>query len=105
MRLANNIPTAIEVNYFPYSSFKELLNKDLSNSLYKLLEDDFKIFPAKNLNLELEVIKANDEQSKLLNVPISEPLFSFFGVTADNYNTPIHIAKRYLVASKYKFLL
>lgn len=105
LRLANNIPTAIEINYFPYSNFKELLNKDLSNSLYKILEDDFKVFPTKNLSLELEVVKADDEQSKLLNVPISEPLFSFFGVTADNYNTPIHIAKRYIVASKYKFSL
>lgn len=105
LRLANNIPTAIEINYFPYSTFKELLKKDLSTSLYKILDEDFHILPCKNLKLELEVVKANDEQSKLLNIPISEPLFLFFGITADKNNTPIHIAKRYLIASKYKFSL
>ena len=105
LRLANNIPTAIEINYFPYDTFKELLNKNLSNSLYKILEEDFNVFPYKNLKLELEVIKSNDEQSKLLNIPISEPLFLFLGVTADKNNIPIHIAKRYLIASKYKFSL
>lgn len=105
LRLANNIPTAIEINYFSYTYFEELLNKNLTGSLYKILEEDFKVFPNKNLKLELEVVKANDEQSKLLNIPISEPLFLFFGITADNNNTPIHIAKRYLIASKYKFSL
>lgn len=104
LRLANNIPTAIEINYFSYTYFEELLNKNLTGSLYKILEEDFKVFPNKNLKLELEVVKANDEQSKLLNIPISEPLFLFFGITADN-NNPIHIAKRYLIASKYKFSL
>lgn len=105
LRLANNIPTAIEINYFSYTYFEELLNKNLTGSLYKILEEDFKVFPNKNLELELEVVKANDEQSKLLNIPISEPLFLFFGITADNNNNPIHIAKRYLIASKYKFSL
>ena len=105
LRLANNIPTAIEINYFSYTYFEELLNKNLTGSLYKILEEDFKVFPNKNLKLELEVVKANDEQSKLLNIPISEPLFLFFGITADNNNNPIHIAKRYLIASKYKFSL
>lgn len=105
LSLANNIPTAIEINYFSYTYFEELLNKNLTGSLYKILEEDFKVFPNKNLKLELEVVKANDEQSKLLNIPISEPLFLFFGITADNNNNPIHIAKRYLIASKYKFSL
>lgn len=105
LRLANNIPTAIEINYFSYTYFEELLNKNLTGSLYKILEEDFKVFPNKNLKLELEVVKANDEQSKLLNIPISELLFLFFGITADNNNNPIHIAKRYLIASKYKFSL
>lgn len=105
LRLANNIPTAIEINYFSYTYFEELLNKNLTGSLYKILEEDFKVFPNKNLKLELEVVKANDGQSKLLNIPISEPLFLFFGITADNNNNPIHIAKRYLIASKYKFSL
>ena len=105
LRLANNIPTAIEINYFSYTYFEELFNKNLTGSLYKILEEDFKVFPNKNLQLELEVVKANDEQSKLLNIPISEPLFLFFGITADNNNNPIHIAKRYLIASKYKFSL
>lgn len=105
LRLANNIPTVIEINYFSYTYFEELLNKNLTGSLYKILEEDFKVFPNKNLKLELEVVKANDEQSKLLNIPISEPLFLFFGITADNNNNPIHIAKRYLIASKYKFSL
>lgn len=105
LRLANNIPTAIEINYFSYTYFEELLNKNLTGSLYKILEEDFKVFPNKNLKLELEVVKANDEQSKLLNIPISKPLFLFFGITADNNNNPIHIAKRYLIASKYKFSL
>lgn len=105
VRYANESPMTIEENYFPYERFKFLLNEKIDGSLYQLLEEKYNIFPTRSSRQEIEIVRSDEEQSKLLNVPVFEPLFYFFGITYDEKNTPIHIAKRYIIGSKYKFIV
>ena len=105
VRCANDSPMTIEENYFPYDRFKFLLNEKVDGSLYQLLEEKYNIFPTRSSRQELEIVRSDEEQSRLLNVPVFEPLFYFFGITYDEKDVPIHIAKRYIIGSKYKFIV
>lgn len=105
VRYANNSPMTIEENYFSYDKFKGLLEEKIEGSLYELLEKKYNVIPTRSSRQEIEIVKSDEEQSKLLNVPTFEPLFYFSGVTYDENDIPIHIAKRYIIGSKYKFIV
>ena len=105
VRYANDSPLTIEENYFSYDRFKGLLDEKIEGSLYELLEKKYNTIPTRSSRQEIEIVKSNEEQSKLLNIPTFEPLFYFFGVTYDKNDVPIHIAKRYIIGSKYKFIV
>lgn len=105
VRYANDSPMTIEENYFSYDKFKGLLEEKIEGSLYELLEKKYNVIPTRSSRQEIEIVKSDEEQSKLLNVPTFEPLFYFSGVTYDENDIPIHIAKRYIIGSKYKFII
>ena len=105
VRYANDSPMTIEENYFAYDKFKGLLEEKIEGSLYELLEKKYNVIPTRSSRQEIEIVKSDEEQSKLLNVPTFEPLFYFSGVTYDENDIPIHIAKRYIIGSKYKFIV
>ena len=105
VRYANDSPMTIEENYFPYDRFKGLLEEKIEGSLYELLEKKYNTIPTRSSRQEIEIVKSDEEQSKLLNVPTFEPLFYFSGITYDENDIPIHIAKRYIIGSKYKFIV
>lgn len=105
VRYANDSPMTIEENYFAYDKFKGLLEEKIEGSLYELLEKKYNVIPTRSSRQEIEIVKSDEEQSKLLNVPTFEPLFYFSGVTYDENDNPIHIAKRYIIGSKYKFIV
>ena len=105
VRYANDSPMTIEENYFSYDKFKGLLEEKIEGSLYELLEKNYNVIPTRSSRQEIEIVKSDEEQSKLLNVPTFEPLFYFSGVTYDENDIPIHIAKRYIIGSKYKFIV
>lgn len=105
VRYANDSPMTIEENYFSYDKFKGLLEEKIEGSLYELLEKKYNVIPTRSSRQEIEIVKSDEEQSKLLNVPTFEPLFYFSGVTYDENDIPIHIAKRYIIGSKYKFIV
>ena len=105
VRYANDSPMTIEENYFAYDKFKGLLEEKIEGSLYELLEKKYNVIPTRSSRQEIEIVKSDEEQSKLLNIPTFEPLFYFSGVTYDENDIPIHIAKRYIIGSKYKFIV
>lgn len=105
IRYANDSPMTIEENYFSYDKFKGLLEEKIEGSLYELLEKKYNVIPTRSSRQEIEIVKSDEEQSKLLNIPTFEPLFYFSGVTYDENDIPIHIAKRYIIGSKYKFIV
>ena len=105
VRYANDSPMTIEENYFSYDKFKGLLEEKIEGSLYELLEKKYNVIPTRSSRQEIEIVKSDEEQSKLLNIPTFEPLFYFSGVTYDENDIPIHIAKRYIIGSKYKFIV
>lgn len=105
VRYANDSPMTIEENYFSYDKFKGLLEEKIEGSLYELLEKKYNVIPTRSSRQEIEIVKSDEEQSKLLNVPTFEPLFYFSGVTYDENDNPVHIAKRYIIGSKYKFIV
>lgn len=105
LRFIDNSPLVIEENYFSYQKYQNLLNENLEQSLYSILEDKYNIIPYKNSRMTIEITKSDEEQSKLLNINNLEPLFFTSNVIYDKNNDPVHIAKRYIIGSKYKIIV
>ncbi|HHW48900.1 MAG TPA: GntR family transcriptional regulator [Clostridiaceae bacterium] len=77
LRLANNIPVAIEESYIPERHCPNLERFDLQQSLYKILREEYhhNIAYADNL---VEAAKASAESKKLLEIPGSVPVLRIY---------------------------
>lgn len=105
VRSANGDPIMLENNYYPYNKFKFLCDENLDGSLYELLSKKYGITPNGSSGSSLEIVRANGEISRLLNVPQGEPLFYMKTCVYDTEMQPIHIGRQYMIGEQYKFYL
>lgn len=82
LRLGGSEPMALEVCYIDASLAPELLKRDLTASLYKILELDFghEIISADE---HLSPVILNEEQAKLLNMKAGVPAFACHRIAYD----------------------
>jgi GntR family transcriptional regulator len=95
----------LENNYFSYKEFHPLLNEDLDASVYKVLEEKLNVKPTDAGETSLEIVRAGEEETQLLNVASGEPLFYMETLVYDDNGKPVHIGKQYIVGESYKFIL
>lgn len=110
LRNADGEPLMLENNYFSCRKFEFLLTEDLSGSLYELLRKKYNINPSDSHNsgsnrTTIEMVKATEEETDLLKIPIGEPLFYIKTVIYDDKNRAVHIGKQYIIAERYKFVI
>ncbi|OPJ58024.1 GntR family transcriptional regulator [Clostridium oryzae] len=103
IRLADNIPIMCENNYYPYDRYYFLLTEELNGSLYNLLENKYDIQIGTSKNSYIDVVKADSKNSKLLNVPLGEPLFLLCTEMYDTSGKLIHVGRQFIVGSRYRF--
>jgi len=103
IRYAGNVPVMCENNFYPYEGYKFLMEEELDGSLYHLLETKYHIKLGKTKNSYIDALRANQENSKLLNVPVGEPLFFLHTMAFDTRERLIHVGHQYIVGSRYRF--
>jgi len=76
LRFAEKKPIVLVTSYIPFHLFPELIHADFSQEkLYRKFEEMG--YPIKTVSRKLEVIKADETASDLLDIDLDEPLFYF----------------------------
>lgn len=104
-RYAGDLPLMLENNYFDYSRFAFLMHEPLDGSLYDLLRTKYQIDPSKPGETILQLALADEQQAKLLEIPIGEALFYMKTVIYDQNDQPVHAGKQYIIGDRYQFSL
>ncbi len=105
IRLADGTPIMCENNLFPYSRFSFLLNEPLDGSLYRLLEKKCGIKVLTSTNGFIDVVRANGDIAKKLQVSGGEPLFYLYCQMYDSNKELVHIGRQYIISERYRFYL
>lgn len=93
VRFVDGEPVIYETVYIP-RSFAPLDSEDVkeAKSLYALLSNKYGVKPVR-ASQTIEIVRANEAESKYLNVPIREPLLLLEGIAYSDTNTPIEFAR------------
>lgn len=102
LRLVNDEPWAIEIEYFRHDVGKNLVDADLTGSIYEILQGDyaFVIHHSKN---SIEAIVADEEHGKLLGVEPGSPLLEVKRLVFLADGTPFEYAIDLLRSDRMKF--
>lgn len=104
LRLADGEPMGIQIAYIPFSLCPDLVNEDLSQSLYELLSKKFNI----NLHKAKDIYYAgtvNPEEAKLLGIPQGSPVFIVERVTFTAQGTAVEYVRSTMRGDRYKVSL
>ena len=103
LRTANDESVGIHVSYLNSNiiDISKLKEKDLSASLYNILEKDFNL-KITEANETIEAISSNRKQSELLNIDEGSPLLYLQRVTKMK-EKPIEYVKVFYKADRYKY--
>jgi len=72
IRYLNREPICVDKSYFPEDIGKKLLNRDLAQDIFPMLENELDT-PLGYADLKIEAIAADDISASLLNVKIGQP--------------------------------
>ena len=91
LRTANDEPLALEDSYFPAALFPDLLDFNLTDSIYGILKKYFSVEPANSIQ-ELEISLLDAEWARIMGVAVDLPTLEIrrCAFTADN--TPFEYA-------------
>ncbi len=104
VRTADGQPIFLENIFVPYEKNKALLTADLNdNSIFETIYSITGHRPSNTKNRILEIAKASAEQSRLLNIPLAEPLFFLNVGFLDEEGNPLCIGRQYYIGSRYMF--
>jgi len=99
-RILDDEPMTVEKIYLSEFYVKGLKAEDFSGSLFKLLEEKTEIAYS---HQEVEAILVKPELSKLLDVPMGDPLLQVYSVTYALDATPIFYDISYYRSDRYVF--
>lgn len=101
LRLADDEPIGIQTAYVPFSLCPELLNDDLSGSLYALLETKHQI----DLHIAKDtyyVGMLRGKEAKLLKVPPESAAFVVERTTLASDGTPVEYVRSFMRGDRYR---
>lgn len=95
----------LENNYYSYDRFSFLMDEQLEGSVYELLRNRYHIDPNQPGESILQITLADEQQAKLLEIPIGDPLFYMNTIIYDQDSQPVHVGKQYIIGDRYQFTL
>lgn len=103
LRYVNGEPMVIEKNYFALD-YAYLLNEDLSNSLFDILytKSAFVINDSRKI---LEIVRANKEESLLLQIPFKAPIIKIESIAYLLDNKIAYIGSQLINGERFKLIL
>lgn len=102
LRMADGEPLAVERCYLPYQRFHELLEEDLSRSLYGILNEKYQVIPSR-ASQKIRADNASRQEIKTLQMPRSAPVLHLTRLTYDQFGQPFEFVESAYRSDKYVF--
>lgn len=94
VRSANGDPITIEETYFPAAVFPGMLEYDLSDSLYRVMEREFRM-PPHSADEVIEPVKATAQQAELLGIATDDSLLLVTRTACAADGVPVEFSRDY----------
>lgn len=105
LRLGDDIPMSIQACHLVYSMCPGLLDFDLSHdSLYRILKEEYHLHLNDCIAM-IETALANEEEARLLNLPLPSPLLITEQITYADEGRPIEFLRAIYRGDRYRFRL
>jgi GntR family transcriptional regulator len=104
LRLADNIPMALESSYHPVNLFKDLTEKIASRSIYRYVEEDL----GQKIDYSTQSIEASstgNRESILLNIKEGSPILLMERIAYLTNEVPLEVVRSRYRADRYKFVI
>lgn len=103
-RDADGVPLSLEVMTLPIQLFPGLQTRDLSNSVYSILAEDYGIELA-DASETIDVVAASPDVADTLGIAVGDSVFSIRRVTYDRSGRPIEFAHDLFSAQRTRITL
>jgi GntR family transcriptional regulator len=102
LRTGNETPFIYEESYLPYHTFKEILDMDLTGSMYQIIFERFNVTLARS-DQTIQAVNLKGRIASYLNVPENTAAFFMESLTYDENNIPVELLYSYYRGDKYVF--
>ncbi len=102
LRSGNDVPFIYEESYLPGDMFKQIMDMDLTGSMYKLLSEHFNIVLAR-CEQTIRAINLKGKIAKILKLPENSAGIFMESVTFDENSIPVEVLYSYYRGDKYIF--
>lgn len=104
IRLAEDIPMALEKVYLSKNRIQGLNEEIIKGSLYNFIEDQLQLKIANAVQI-IEATSANDEEAKLLQIEKDSPVLLMERITALENGENFEVVQSIYRADRYKFMI
>lgn len=102
LRAGNGIPLIYEESYLPCDIFKDILEMDLTGSMYKIISERFNIVLAR-CEQTIRAVNLKGKIATFLNLPEDSAGIFMESITFDENSIPIEVLYSYYRGDKYLF--
>lgn len=102
LRAGNDTPFIYEESYLPRDMFNEILDMDLTGSMYKIFSEQFNIVLTR-CEQTIRAINLKGKIARILNVPENSAGIFMESVTFDENSIPVEVLCSYYRGDKYVF--
>ena len=102
LRTGDGVPFIYEESYLPCHMFKDILNMDLTGSMYRLMTEHFHIVLAR-CEQTIRAVNLTGKIAKYLQLPENSAGIFMESVTYDANNIPVEVLCSYYRGDKYIF--
>lgn len=103
-RLANNEPISLQRAFLPVHLMEDLVKKDLTSSLFRIWQDEYRIQP-RNAEQTIRARIPTSEEAEFLQTTECDPVFEITRVTFDINNTPFEYLISIWRGDRYDFFV
>lgn len=101
VRIGDGIPYIYEESYLPYDGFRDILEMDLTGSMYHLISERFKVVLAR-CKQTISAVNLDPKIARILELPVNAAVIFMESLTFDEKNIPIEMLYSYHRGDKYK---
>jgi GntR family transcriptional regulator len=101
VRVGDGIPYIYEESYLPHDSFRDILEMDLTGSMYKLISEQFDVVLAR-CKQTISAVNLGTKIARILELPANAAVIFMESLTFDEKSMPIEVLYSYHRGDKYK---
>jgi len=102
LRTGNEVPFIYEESYLPYHTFKDILEMDLTGSMYQIIYESFNVTLARS-DQTIRAVNLKGRIASYLDVPENTAALFMESLTYDDNNIPVELLYSYYRGDKYVF--